>query len=346
MPGCVARSRTFDLLVSLCVLWIACGFFLDAWAHGHVPIETFFTPYHGVFYGGMAALCACIGGFAVRNHRRGCSWRESLPEAYRLPLLGVPIFIAAGLGDLAWHHFLGVEEGVDALLSPTHQALGLGIFFLASGPIASSLRSRERLRSLGDQVPLILALAAWLELVHFGTAYAFDPGAARIDAPPPIAPFSRDYLTAVAIGYYKIGLGVLVVLFQSALMAGFALFTVARFRPAPGAMTLLYLLGNSAAAAAFTNGSPLLADTLIMSLAAGVTADVLVARLHPAPAKPGAYRLFAVAVPTAYFAAYAVATALSGGTWWDWNEVLGATIWAGAVGLGLSFICATPAESR
>ncbi len=328
------RNAALDLLVGACTLWISCGFFLDAWAHGHVPIESFFTPYHALFYSGMLALVAVLVAF-----------RKRIPSAYRLPLLGIPIFILSGIGDMLWHRLLGVEEGVDALLSPTHQGLGLGIFFIASGPIASALRNRAQLRTLADQLPLIFALATWIELIHFGTAYAFDPGAGRTNAPPSIAGFSPDYLTAVAIGYYKIGTGVLVVLFQSAIMAGFALFAGTRFNLRPGALTLTYLLGNFAAAAAFTNDTPLLITVLVMSLAAGIVGDVIVATLHPSPEPGSPYRILGIAVPMAYFVAYFLVTAIADRLWWDWNVVLGATLWSGVIGFGLTLLAAPRTQS-
>ena len=328
----VARSKTLDLLVAACTLWISCGFFLDAWAHGHVPVETFFTPYHALFYSGMLALVLVLAVFGVRH--------RGFPESYRYPLLGIPIFIAAGAGDLLWHRLLGVEEGVDALLSPTHQALGLGVFFVSTAPIISSLRTRDAVRTLWDQLPLLLALATWIELVHFGTAYAFDPGAGATNAPPATRTFSPDYLTAIAIGYYKQGTGVLVVLFQSALMAGFALFAGTRFPLKPGALTIMYVLGNLAAAAAFTNDTPLLLTTIAMSLAAGIAGDTIVARLRPSPERIVPYRILGAAVPAAYFSAYFIVTAIADRVWWDWNVLLGSIIWAGVIGFGLTLLSA------
>jgi len=324
-----SRSRSFDLLVSVITLWISCGFFLDAWAHGHVPVESFFTPYHGVFYGGMLALAVVLAVYGAQGR---------IPRCYRYPLLGVPIFIAAGIGDLVWHHFLGIEEGVDALLSPTHQALGLGIFFISAGPILSALRNRARLRTLADQLPLVFALATWIELIHFGTAYAFDPAAGRTNAPPAIGAFTPDYLTAISLGYYKTAMGVLVVLFQSAVMAGFALFAGSRFALRHGALTLMYLLGNFAAAAAFTNDTPLLATVLAMSFAAGIVGDAIVARMQPSPERIAAYRLLGTAVPAAYFTAYFIVTGALDRVWWDWNVMLGAIIWAGVIGFGLTLL--------
>jgi hypothetical protein len=338
MPGPVPRSLAFDYAIAICSVWIATGFFLDAWAHGHVPVETFFTPYHGVFYTGMLAGVASVAVFALRNRARGCAWRDCVPAAYRLPLLGIPIFIVAGFGDMLWHLILGIEEGVDALLSPTHSGLGLGIFFVSSGPIRSVLADRDRSTTLVRQLPLVLGMGAWLLLVHFGTAYAFDPAAGRTDAPPPISPFSEHYFTALSIGYYKISIGVLIAIFQTAVMAGFAVWVVGNIRLRFGAMTIFYLLGNIPAAAAFTNFTPLLAVTILQSLAAGLVADALIARYDPQPQGGRAFRWFAVAVPMTYTGAYLLATLGFDGLWWDWNEALGTWLWAGLVGFGLSMV--------
>ncbi len=281
-PHAAPRSIALDYAVGICGVWISGGFFLDAWAHGHVPVESFFTPYHAVFYSGMVALAIVLVSFVLRSHSRGYDWPDTVPRAYRLALLGVPIFVAGGVGDMLWHHALGIEEGVDALLSPTHQILGLGIFFLASGPIRSVLADRAHSTTLARQLPLALGLATWLILAHFGTAYAFDPAAGRTNAPPPIVPFDYHYLTSLAIGYYKVASGVLIVIFQSTLIAGFALWLVARIHPCPGMVTLILLIGNVPAAAAFTNHTPLLAVTVAQALIAGALADTLIVTLRPA----------------------------------------------------------------
>lgn len=326
----VQRSVPFDYAVAICSVWISSGFFLDAWAHGHVPIETFFTPYHGVFYSGMFAMVAVLAIFIGRRRR--------IPPGYRLALLGIPLFLIAGAGDLLWHVVFGVEEGVDALLSPTHQFLGLAIFLLASGPIRSTLRDRANSTSLRTQLPMVFGLAAWLTLVHFGTAYAFDPAAGRTNAPPVMGSFTPQYLTVLAIGYYKISMGVLVSIFQAAIVAGIAIALTARIRLRFGSLTLLYLIGNAAAAAAFTNDTPLLATTLFQSLAAGLIGDLAIARFDPTPAKEGIFRCFAVAVPMTYVGTYLIATAAYDGLWWDWNVALGAWLWAGVAGFALSLL--------
>lgn len=338
MPHAPPRSLWLDYAVGICGIWISGGFFLDAWAHGHVPVESFFTPYHAVFYSGMLALAVVMVGFALRSRSRGYPWIDVFPRPYRLALLGIPIFIIAGIGDILWHRILGIEEGVDALLSPTHQVLGLGIFFVASGPIRSVLADRPVRSMLARSMPLVLGLATWLILAHFGTAYGFDPGAGKADAPPPIAPFTSDYLTALAIGYYKVASGVLIVIFQSTLITGFALWLVSRMRARPGMFTTLFVLGNAPAAAAFTNQTSLLGVTLAQSLAAGIFADAFVARYdpHPVPGSTIAFRWFAATLPMLYIGVYLLGTLLTDGIWWDWNVALGSWIWSGVCGFALS----------
>lgn len=332
----VPRSLGFDYAVAACSVWIASGFFLDAWAHGHVPVESFFTPYHGVFYSGMAAMVVVLAVFIVRNRLRGYRWIDTVPRPYRLAVLGIPIFIVAGIGDMFWHLLLGIEEGVDALLSPSHQALGLGIFFLSSGPIRSVLADRTA-STFARQLPLALGLATWLILVHFGTAYAFDPAAGRTNAPPPIAPFHSTYFTALAFGYYKVSLGVLVVIFQSSVMAGLALWAAARTRLRFGILAIVYLVGNIPAAAAFTNQTPLLLVTALQSLCAGIAGDSIVTRFDPQPGC-NAYLWFAAAVPMTYIGVYLIAMASIEGVWWDWNVALGAWLWSGVCGFALGLL--------
>lgn len=337
MQNAAPRSLALDYAVGICGVWISGGFFLDAWAHGHVPVENFFTPYHAVFYSGMVALGIFLVAFALRSRRQGYAWRDVFPQPYHLALVGIPIFAAAGIGDMLWHRFFGIEEGVDALLSPTHQVLGLGIFFVAAGPIRSVLAQRGAVTA-ATQLPLALGLATWLILTHFGTAYAFDPAAGRTNAPPPIVPFTPDYLTALAIGYYKIATGVLIVIFQCTLIAGFALWLVSRMRPSPGMFTTLLVLGNVPAAAAFTNQTPLLAVTVAQALITGIFADYFATRYDPSPSpeRAAVFRTFAVAVPMVYAGIYFAGTAIADGIWWDWNIVLGCWIWSGVCGFALT----------
>ena len=62
----------YDWLVAvLCTVFLG-GAYLDVWAHVHVPeLETFFTPWHAVFYAGFFAVTAVTIGPLLRRRARG-----------------------------------------------------------------------------------------------------------------------------------------------------------------------------------------------------------------------------------------------------------------------------------
>ena len=338
--GAAPRSATLDLLVGIVGLWLAGGFLLDSWAHLHIAIESFFTPYHATFYSAMVAGTVILAIAARRNYQLGFTGWNVLPAAYQSALWGVPIFFAGGIGDLIWHTFFGVEDRVEAVTSPTHLIIGMGVLLVAGGPIRSALSSRGALTTLRSQLPLLFALATWLEFIHLGTAYAFDPGAAQMYAPPDGVAYGPDYFTNTSFVLFKTGSGIAVVILQSLVLMGFCVWMVSRFRLRPGALTVFFVLGNGMIAAALTNDTPMLATYLIMSVVAGIAGDVIVARFRPGPLRPAAFGAFGALVPGAYFGTYFLVTALDGGFWWSWTLTLGAIVWSMLCGVALALLVA------
>jgi len=337
------RNATLDLAIGVIGLWLATGFLWDSWAHLHVPVETFFTPYHGIFYAAMVVGAAILVVAALGNRKRGYRGWNLLPKAYQTALIGVPIFFIGGVGDLIWHTIFGIEDRVDAVTSPTHLIIGIGVLTVMSGPIRSSLEARDELRTLWSQLPLLFSLATWIEFVHLGTAYAFDPSAAMIYAPPNAVLYSPDYFTNTTLLLYKTASGVAVIILESLIVMMFAIWLASRFRLRPGAMTIFFLFGNCIIAAALTNDTPMLVTYVVMSLAAGITGDAIIARARGAPLHAGALHAFGFIVPVVYYGAYFVVTFATGGVWFDPPLLGGSLVWAGVCGLGLSFLPNTQA---
>jgi len=336
------RSATLDVAIGIVGLWLSGGFIWDSWAHLHVGVESFFTPYHGVFYAAMLAGGIILAGTALRNRKRGL---RLLSAPYRRAMWGVPVFFAGGVGDLIWHSFFGVEDRIEAVTSPTHLIIGFGVILLLSGPIGSALAARSHLKTLGAQLPLIFSLATVMEFVRLGTSYAYDVGAALAFAPAPALGASPDFFVATTMAQYKAGTGILIVLLQSLVLAGFALWIACRFKPAFGAYTLLFICGDLMLAGALTNDTPLLAVRLAMDVVAGLVADTLALRLEPRPDRPAALRIFGGAVPAACFAAYFAATIALQGTWWSWSLIVGAIALAAIAGAGLALTIDAPAPA-
>jgi hypothetical protein len=341
MQNAPPRNPALDLSIGVIGLWLAAGFSADGWAHLHVAVESFFTPYHAIFYAAMATGAIVLIATALRNRARGYQGLNLWPASYRLPLLGIPLFFIGGVGDLIWHTIFGVEERVEAVTSPTHMVIALGIFLVMSAPILSALRVRDRLRTLASQLPLLFAAATWLEFVHLGTAYAFDPSAALIYQPPNEILYSPDLFTNITMTSYKVGAGIAIVILQTFILMGFATWLASNFALRPGAITVFFLFGNCMMAASITNDTPLLETYVAMSILGGLAADMLVAGSRSRPMSGRRLHVFGFVVPIVYFATYFIVTIATGGTWWDPALIGGALGWAGLVGAALTLLVPT-----
>ena len=88
-----------------------------------------------------------------------------------------------------------------------------------------------------------------------------------------------------------------------------------------------------------TGAFPLIAVAIL----GGMAADLLLWRLRPSTARPAAFRLFAVAVPTIVYGLYFLVLQLTGdGVWWTVHLWAGAIGMAGVVGLLMSFLVVPP----
>ncbi|HYS41250.1 MAG TPA: hypothetical protein VEO01_37020 [Pseudonocardiaceae bacterium] len=146
------------------------GLFLDAWAHNNVPkLETFFTPWHAVFYSGFVATAAWVV-WTVRD-------RQAIPQGYGPAVLAVLGFAVAGVGDAAWHSVFGVEQSLNILFSPTHLGLVTAMLVIVTTPLRAAwadpdLSGAPGLRRLLPAL-LSMALATTLVLLFLQYANAF-----------------------------------------------------------------------------------------------------------------------------------------------------------------------------
>ena len=152
------------------------GLDLDIWAHSHGKVDqSFFTPWHAVLYGAMALNGFVLGIVMARNVlRKGHSWRRALPAGYGLSLIGVIAFAIGGVLDLAWHTLFGIEEDIQALLSPTHLLLATSAALILTGPLRSAAirigaGKPAGWRQLG---PMLLSVGSVFTLLGLFTQFA------------------------------------------------------------------------------------------------------------------------------------------------------------------------------
>lgn len=176
-----APSRSFDWLMAVLAALVVAGVFQDGWAHNHGLVDqSFFTPWHAVLYGTMAVNGLVLLGYGIGNLRRGYTFANALPYGYWLSAAGVCLFLVGGLLDLLWHTLFGIEENINALVSPTHLLLALAGAFVICGPIRSVARqlpadAPAAWRRVG---PAIVATASLVSLLGFFTMYADPIGSA------------------------------------------------------------------------------------------------------------------------------------------------------------------------
>lgn len=171
-------SGSENLLTLLGGIWLIAGLFVDGYAHSEIidtETEDFFTPWHAIFYSGFVFVTAVIAWVWLRRAAPSppLTW---LPPGYGWAVIGVVVFAVGGLGDGIWHTLLGVETGIDALLSPTHLLLFVGMALILTTPLRAFWADHRRRASWGDAGGAVASTAIATALTAFFFVYAFGIG--------------------------------------------------------------------------------------------------------------------------------------------------------------------------
>jgi len=120
-PVAITDERDRNLFI-IAMLWFFIGAWIDSSAHTYLidDIETFFTPWHAVLYSGYAF--SVFVAIYIKNKIKDYK--------FDVGVLGAIIFGVGGASDAVWHTLLGIETGVEPLVSPSHLMLFLGAFLM------------------------------------------------------------------------------------------------------------------------------------------------------------------------------------------------------------------------
>lgn len=292
-----------DLVTALLSGWFTVGLLLDAWAHNNVPeLETFFTPWHAVFYWGFVATAAWIGWTCRRALRSGRPELAAVPAGYTPAVFAVAAFAVAGIADFSWHTAFGIEQDIDILFSPSHLGLGVTMLVIITTPMRAAWAAPEVPAAPGLRrlVPTVLsvAFASTLVLLFLQYANAFSYIATEVVFG--LSNVDED-LTAELVSAVLVTNLVLVV----------PLLALARrWVVPPGAATIVYTCagGLSAAVTGFEN------TALVLGLVgAGVGVDILAAWLRPGPERPVRIRAFAALAPLVVWSVYVTTAYVASG---------------------------------
>lgn len=339
-------TRRDHLITMLLGTWLMIGLFLDGWAHNNLgaALETFFTPWHGVFYSGFLATAGWMSWLVFRNLRAGRAGVDAFPRGYGLGLLGVVLFGLGGMGDMLWHTILGIEVGVEALLSPTHLLIFVGGLLVMTSPVRAYWSSTELDGAEGPtfaaMLPVLFSITITAAFIIFMNQHLW-----MFDETLPFRSMQHywdHYYTGEAAWRARsmgdmAGFGMFLV--TIVLLVAPLLYLLRRWRlPVGSASFLLGMIGICMMMMAGLD-TPLIA--LVPTLGAGVVGDLLLAWLRPGPDRPGAVKLFAVALPVIIGTCYFLTGYFShGGFLWSVELWAGMVTMGGIAGLGLAVIMA------
>ena len=321
----------YDWLFSVLGVIFVGGAFLDGWAHNHGKVDnSFFTVWHAFFYSGFLVIALLLAGTLWRNRRRGVAWHAALPAGYAVSMLGILIFAAGGVGDMLWHEIFGIEADIDALFSPSHLVLALGMNMTITGPLrAAWARPGYRLtwRTAG---PMLLALASLISGFTF-LLMASHPLTANI------AGAEHSYTNRIG----QIA-GTSSILLTTALLMGPTLLVLRRWRLPAGSLILVW--GLNTLAMFIVNWSHDYTLWLACAmLAAIIVIEAVRLRMEPLAEQPGAFRRFAALAPVLLMGSYFLALPFTEGTRWSIHMLTGIVVEAGIAGWLLSYLVLPPA---
>ena len=238
-------ERFYDPIVLFLGLWCLAGLLIDAFAHiaGNVD-DTFFTPWHAVWYSGAAAYGAYIF-YAILPEsgiqqliREPFRTLKNVETQHKAGVYGIIIFAVSGFGDLIWHETLGVEENTDILLSPTHIGLFIGLMMSVTAPLWSAWANpKSGKNGLPSQLLIVFgAGAAWcvaLLMVRYANLW-FSPlqnfcYSGNLDVCD-----NDDYNYALEQGLKSLFI-------QAALTSAILAMFLQRWKPARGTMFTLFM---------------------------------------------------------------------------------------------------------
>ncbi len=320
---------TFDWMMIGACTWLLTGGFLDAWAHNHFTLDSFFTPWHGVLYSGFLAVAVVMLGTVGFNHAHGKSWREAIPAGYELSVLAVFGFAIGGVADMFWHILFGIEVNIDAQLSPTHLLLMICFGLIAAGPFRAAWRRKAEAATRQDwltqlTIPLSLLLLLSIFSLITQTAQPFT-----MLAPATIVKTQETEQSLAVLGF----------VFQSMIFIMLVLLAVRRWQMPKGSFTLVLTVNALALS--------LMHYTFIVipiAAVAGLLIDVLYHFLQPSTQRVDEFRLFAGVVPMIIYTVYFLALWVTMGIVWTVHLSVGSIIVSGIAGWLVSYAMIPPKE--
>jgi hypothetical protein len=319
-------SWRVDAVTMLLGTWLLVGLVVDGWAHNNLQaLETFFTPWHALFYSGFVATAAWVLATAGRARQPSRSGLAAFPAGYGLAVVGVVVFAIGGAGDMTWHSIFGIEQDVEALFSPTHLLLFAGMALILSTPLRAAWSDPAAPAAPGYR--RFLPVLASATLITVLTAFAFMYWAA--------------FIQTIGASSYDPHLldGVASVLATNLILLAPLLLLARRWRLPFGTATTLYASMGVLMGAVDAYRLPIMVAAAAL---AGLAVDGLLHLLGPSAGQRRRFWATGALVPLITWSVYFAAVAVTAGIGWSAELWTGTIAWACLLGLALSLLMLPP----
>jgi hypothetical protein len=315
-----------DTVTVILAFWLFAGGALDVWAHTNIikTLEGFITPWHIVMYTGYLATGIWVVRLAYRRRAQAPKWwRDGWPVGYKVGAVGGLLVFFGGTVDGIWHTIFGIESGLDAKLSPSHNVIILGSVLLGTSPMRSWWSSREGGRRTVTGVAS-MTIATTMATHLFTVLSAFGSAA-------PIQRYLHDSNgpseTAVTVGYDSY------VITTVTLLIG--LLLTLRRRTVPGVVTAAVFMVSLFEMIRYEFPSPQLTAAVLAVVGAAV-ADVVLVWLDTVRGFDAPYRLIiaGAVIPVAVWSGHLIGLELGYGIHWPvelWTGTVTVTAGLGAL---------------
>ncbi|MGH9279600.1 MAG: hypothetical protein ACRD12_16055, partial [Acidimicrobiales bacterium] len=322
-------TRGENLLTVLFASWLIAGVFIDGWAHNNDKPETFFTPWHGVFYSGFLATAAWMGWMVQRRRAAGAPGRSAVPIGYGIGLVGVAMFALGGVFDMTWHEIFGIEVDLEAILSPSHLILFLGGILVITSPLRAAWADTSvTTPTFREFLPTLLSMTLATATVGF-FMMVFAPTMSSAVERGPHDFIAHEFAARPGIAQWMVEEvqleGYAAILLTTLILIAPVLYLARRWTLPFGTITFLFGVVSTLVASieSFDQGL-----TFAAAVVAGLAGDLLYRRLP--------LRAVATAVPVVMWLAYFAILAVTSDVGWSVELWSGVAVMSGLAGLALS----------
>jgi hypothetical protein len=249
------------------------------------------------------------------NYLKTRQLKKSIPIHFFPATIGVIFFALGGIGDLIWHTFFGFEKSIEALISPTHLLLFLGLFLIFLSPLNYVLFESKG-KSWRFYLVFVISVSVFFSYFTFLTEYVN----------PLISPFAfKTHQTNNH--YYGQAIGMASIFIHNIFFVGTIIYVLIYKKFLPGILFLITIINTLAMTTVHDHY-----DFILSAFISGIFIELVYFWVKPSFKNLYRLQFFCISVPLIYTLFYFIVGMVTRGIWWTPHLWLGTILMTGFFG--------------